>query len=136
MKKRSFTPHHNETNRVLPAYFRQIGSGMIVLGAIIFLLLSITQYKTDHLPIRSILSVLLVIALLFLTWSEKKTDDELISLVKLKAARIAFLLSLIAALLVGIFNTNISVNGIEAVLGMLLIYRLTIYSIALRTGIS
>ena len=136
MKKRSFTHHHNETNLVLPAYFRQIARGMIVLGAIIFLLLSITQYKADHLPIRSILSVLLVIALLFLIWSEKKTDDELISLVKLKAARIAFLLSLIAALLVGIFNTNISVNGIEAVLGMLLIYRLAIYSIALRTGIS
>ena len=120
----------NNKNMLFPAVFRKIGEIMIAVLAVITMLArvagsSFIAWKSPFFQVAG--STLFIIALIFIGWSRDKDDDEMLSLYRLKAIKLSFFACIIYFVVIAVLNntglyTSPKVQGIEPVIGLLLVY--------------
>ncbi len=131
---------------LLPAGFRKLGYGIIVIALTITTLLGIFSAYRMHAgahnttsSLVSFSSVLLIIALVFISWARDRQEDEFTGLLKLQALRNAFVAGMGYFLVMAILFLTGGKNalppaGIEPLLGILAVYHLSNYLLKHRSS--
>lgn len=120
----------NNHDMLLPVHFRKIGEIMMYALAAAGILARVTNFAhLDKDPVfKMTLSVLFVISLFFFAWSKEKEDDEQLRLFRLKAIKVTlFCCFIYFVVMASLYTTGIytapQIQGMEQIIGMLLIYQ-------------
>ena len=131
---------------LLPAGFRKLGYGIIIIALIITMLLGIISAnrmpageQNKGVSMVTLSSVLLIIALVCISWARDRQEDEFTGLLKLKALRNSFVAGIGYFLVMAILFLNGGSNalpsaGIEPLLGILALYHLSYYLLKYRAS--
>lgn len=128
------TSNANYRRLLLPPVFRSIGDIMILLLILDSIVLKAIGLGvlTQTPAFQLIDSLLLVVALVFIGWSRPGDENEMYSLFRLRAIKFSFICCILYFLVMaGLFITGIytgpQIQGMEQVLGMLLVYQLAFW---------
>ena len=131
---------------LLPAVFRKLGYCIIVIVFTITMLVGIISAnrmpageQNTVVSMVTFSSVLLIIALVFISWARDRQGDEFTGLLKLKALRNAFVAGMGYFLVMAILFLNggtkaLPPAGIEPLLGILAVYHLSYYLLKHRSS--
>ena len=124
--------NHNNRYMLLPTAFKKIGEIIIVLLGIEVIFQSLLKsstvdWRSPFIQVAN--SVLFIISIVFIAWSRNNDNDELDSIHRLKAIKIAFFASILYFLIMSVLYstgtyTTPQIRGNEQVIGLLLIYLL------------
>ena len=116
----------SETFLFLPAIFKKIGYGIMLIGAGLTIFTLIVGFSGQAELIKSIAFVVLAISLICIIWAKDENHDEFWILVKLKATHVAFLVSILFLIVFRISsNLSLKENASELALVMIFVYFLT-----------
>ena len=128
------TSNANYRRLLLPPVFRSIGDIMIlllILDSIVLKAIGLGAFSKTP-AFQLIDSLLLVTALVFIGWSRPGDENEMYSLFRLRAIKFSFICCILYFLVMaGLFITGIytgpQIQGMEQVLGLLLVYQLAFW---------
>ncbi len=126
---------NSNPNDQLGRRFKKIGHAVIIIGAIVLTIARLTGLNRYFSGIdrgqtaKVIISMVLVISLLLVTWAKERKEDELSSLVRLKSIRTAFYVGIIYIVitpLIGIIwgKELLAPFSSEMAIGILLLYHI------------
>ena len=123
MKHQTQEHKHNESLLFLPSGFKNLGYIILHTGAVLTILTRIINLSIQSDLITTIAFTGLIISLICLTWAKENNDDELWTLIKLKATRISFLITILLLILTTITGgMDFYINSPGFIFIMLLIY--------------
>ena len=121
MKHQTQEHKHNESLLFLPSGFKNLGYIILHTGAVLTILTRIINLSIQSDLINTIAFTGLIISLICLTWAKENNDDELWTLIKLKATRLAFFVCILIMIINGITGKlYFQLNAPEFILIMLL----------------
>ena len=124
MEHQSQKNKHNENLLFFPTAFKKTGYLIMLTGAVLTLFARTISLSDQTNLVYTIALALLFVALICISWAKENKDDELLALVKIKATRNSFIISLLIMIGYPIAgNMVVQLNSTGIILMMLLIYQ-------------